>query len=107
MNVAIRELNMSRQKLLMLAGLAISFALVGNVANAFDDEEDHHHGGGINHFLHDYGIPHSHGYEGDAHEYNHYLHDNGIPHQHSYQRQCYQIVDHDQYGRHFYRTVCQ
>lgn len=96
---------MSKQKLL-IASLAFGFALIGGVANAYDDE-DHHHGDGFNHFLHDNGVPHSHGYEGDAHEYNHYLHDNGIPHAHVYPRRCYQTVEHDQYGRHYYRRVCE
>lgn len=50
----------------------------------------------INRFLHENGIPHSHGYgysRGGYHDYlheegiphggyNHYLHDNGIPHYH-------------------------
>ena len=97
---------MSKLQLALVAGLAVSFALTGSSAKA-DDEDHHHEGGGINHFLHDNGIPHSHGYEGDAHEYNHYLHDNGIPHEHEYVRRCYQVVDHDQYGRHFYRRVCE
>lgn len=93
---------MSKHKLVMVAGLAFSFAIIGSAANA--DDDDHHRDGGINHFLHDNGIPHSH--EGDAHEYNHYLHDNRIPHEHQYSRRCYQTVEHDQYGRHFYRRVC-
>lgn len=102
-----QESDMSKHKLVLVAGLAISFALAASSANAHDDEYDHHEGGGLNHFLHDYGIPHSHGYEGDAHEYNHFLHDNGIPHEHVYPRRCYQIVEHDDYGRHFYRRVCE
>lgn len=52
-------------------GVAMSFALTGVSAKA-DDENHDHDRGGINHFLHDNSIPHSHGDEGDAHEYNHY-----------------------------------
>lgn len=97
---------MSRHALL-IASLAFGFALVGSgVARAYDDE-DHHHAGEFNHFLHDSGIPHSHEYERDAHEYNHYLHDNDIPHAHVYQRRCYQTAQHDEYGRHYYRRVCE
>lgn len=96
---------MSKRKILAIAGLAVSIAL-GGAANAQDDE-DHYHGHEFNHLLHDYGVPHSHGYEGDAHEYNHYLHDNGIPHEHVFTRRCYQVLEHDAYGHRFFRRVCQ
>ena len=91
---------------LILTSLIFGCSLVASPSWAQDDY-DHYHGDQLNHLLHDYGIPHSHGYAGDAHEYNHYLHDRGIPHVHAFPRRCDRIVDHDRYGWHFYREVCQ
>ena len=57
-----------RKALLAAAVLVLSAPVVPALAH--DDDEDNR-GGEVNRFLHQYGIPHSHGYEGDAHERYH------------------------------------
>lgn len=82
-------------------GLGLLLA-TGIAAEAHDPEGGYYEGRRMNRFLHENGIPHSHGYgygrrysRGGYHEYlheegishgglNHYLHDNGIPHYHGY-----------------------
>lgn len=92
---------MSRTLFAALLGAGAILAS-GAVAQAHDDD---YGGGGVNRFLHEYGVPHTHAYreyegynrrptyhdylheEGIAHGgYNHYLHDRGIPHVHERRR---------------------
>jgi hypothetical protein len=56
-----------RKTFLAAAVLVLSIPVVPALAH--DDEDNQ--GGGVNRFLHQYGIPHSHGDEGDAHERYH------------------------------------
>ena len=56
-----------RTILITAAVLVLSATVIPALAH--DDEDNQ--GGGVNRFLHQYGIPHSHGDEGDAHERYH------------------------------------
>ena len=61
------ELDMTFRKIFLAAAVLVLSAPVVP-ALAHDDEDN---GGSVNRFLHEYGIPHSHGPEGDAHERYH------------------------------------
>jgi hypothetical protein len=99
------ELPDSGEKLMRFRSLAtISMSIgmllaTGIASQAHDEYGGYYEGRRFNRYLHENGIPHSHGYgrysRGNYHEYlheegvphgglNHYLHDNGIPHYHGY-----------------------
>lgn len=56
-----------RKTLIATAVLVLSLPVIPAIAHDDDDNQ----AGGVNRFLHQYGVPHSHGYEGDAHERYH------------------------------------
>ena len=58
---------MTFRKIFLAAAVLVMSAPVVP-ALAHDDEDN---GGGVNRLLHQYGVPHSHGSEGDAHEQYH------------------------------------
>jgi hypothetical protein len=77
---------------MLIIGAAFALASSGFWVSSALADDDHHGGDGLNHMLHDFGIPHSHGYvRRDYHE-----HDDDHAHR-------YEHRDHDHYDRGYAR----